>query len=211
MEGAGVASTAEGTSLLVLLREDLDRHGRDWTAPGFQALAVYRFGRHARTMPGLAGKLARRAHRLLFVLVRNVYGIELHPETVIGRRMHLGHQHGVVVHPHTVFGDDCVMRHNVTIGVGIAGKRSDEAPTFGDRVKFGPGAVVLGGVTVGDDVRIGPNTLVMSDVPSGAHVLEKPTRVLQLRKPAPNGNGTAPAAPAAPVAPAVEPVERGTT
>jgi serine O-acetyltransferase len=208
MEGAGVASTAEGSSVLALVREDLGCHGRDWTAPGFQALAVYRFGRHARTMPGIGGKVLRRVHRLLFVFVRNVYGIELHPETVIGRRMHFGHQHGVVIHPNTVFGDDCVMRHNVTIGVGIAGKRSDEAPVFGDRVKFGPGAVVLGGVTVGDDVRIGPNTLVMSDVPSGAHVLEKPTRVLQLQKPATNGNGSAAAGVVEPVAP-VEPVEPG--
>jgi serine O-acetyltransferase len=177
-----VTSSADGVSLLTLVREDLERHGREWSSPGFQALAVYRFGRFARTRPGLGGKVLRRLHHALFVFVRNVYGIELHADTVIGRRMHMGHQHGVVIHPKTVFGDDCVLRHNVTIGVGIAGKRSDEAPHFGDRVKFGPGAVVLGGVRVGDDVRIGPNTLIMSDVPSGAHVLEKPTRVLRLHR-----------------------------
>jgi serine O-acetyltransferase len=177
-----VASTADGVSLVALLREDLERHGREWSAPGFQALAVYRVGHHARTMPGLAGKVLRRLHRIAFVFVRNVYGIELHATTVIGRRMHIGHQHGIVIHENTVFGDDCVMRHNVTIGVAMAGARSHEAPVFGDRVKFGPGAVVLGGVTVGDDVRIGANTLIMSDVPSGAHVLEKPTRVLRLHR-----------------------------
>jgi len=33
-------------------------------------------------------------------------------------------------------------------------------------------------------VRIGPNTLIMTDVPAGAHVLEKPTRVLKLSRPA---------------------------
>ena len=31
-----------------MLREDLERHGREWSAPGFQALAVYRVGHHAR-------------------------------------------------------------------------------------------------------------------------------------------------------------------
>jgi len=178
-----VASTADGVGLCALVREDLDRHSGAWGSPGFQALAVYRFGRYARSRAGLAGKVMRRAHRFLFVLVRNVYGIELHAQTVIGRRMHIGHQHGIVIHPSAVFGDDCVLRHNVTIGVGMAGKR-DTAPVFGDRVKFGPGAVVLGGVTVGDDVRIGPNTLIMTDVPAGAHVLEKPTRVLKLSRPA---------------------------
>jgi serine O-acetyltransferase len=179
-----VASTANDAELGALVREDLQRHGRDLTCPGFQALAVYRLGRYARTRSDLAGKVLRRVHRALFVLVRNVYGIELHPETVVGRRLHIGHQHGIVIHPNTVFGDDCVLRHNVTVGVGISGKRDDEAPHFGDRVKFGPGAVVLGGVTVGDDVRIGPNTLIMTDVPAGAHVLEKPTRVLRLSRPA---------------------------
>jgi serine O-acetyltransferase len=177
-----VASSADEIGLAALVREDLAHHGRDLSAPGFQALAVYRFGRWARRRGGLAGKVARRVHRVLFVLVRNFYGIELHAETVIGRRLHIGHQHGIVIHPKTVFGDDCVLRHNVTIGVGMAGRRSDEAPVFGDRVKFGPGAVVLGGVTVGDDVRIGPNTLIMANVPSGAHVLEKPTRVLRLHR-----------------------------
>lgn len=177
-----MGSSADGVGLVALVREDLQRHGGDWTAPGFQALAVYRLGHWARRRNGVAAKIVRRVHRVLFVFVRNVYGIELHPETVVGRRMHIGHQHGVVIHPKTVFGDDCVLRHNVTIGVGIAGKRSDEAPVFGDRVKFGPGAVVLGGVTVGDDVRIGPNTLIMTNVPAGAHVLEKPTRVLRLQR-----------------------------
>ncbi len=177
-----MASSADDMGLLALVREDLRVHGGEISAPGFQALAVYRFGRFAAKKPGLAGKAMRFVHRVLFVFVRNVYGIELHASTVVGRRLEIGHQHGIVIHPQTVFGDDCVLRHNVTIGVGISGKRSERAPRFGDRVKFGPGAVVLGGVTVGDDVRIGPNTLIMSDVPSGAHVLERPTRVLRLTR-----------------------------
>jgi serine O-acetyltransferase len=185
-----VASSSDDIGLLALIREDLRVHGGELSAPGFQALAVYRFGRFAGTQTGLAGKAMRFAHRCLFVFVRNVYGIELHASTVVGRRLEIGHQHGIVIHPKTVFGDDCVLRHNVTIGVGISGKRSDQAPRFGDRVKFGPGAVVLGGVTVGDDVRIGPNTLIMSDVPSGAHVLERPTRVLRLTKSERNGHTT---------------------
>ena len=177
-----MASSAGSVGVVALVREDLERHGGDWSTPGFQALAVYRFGHWARRRRDLVGKVARRVHHVLFVFVRNFYGIELHAQTVVGRRMHIGHQHGIVIHPNTVFGDDCVLRHNVTIGVGIAGKRAEEAPVFGDRVKFGPGAVVLGGITVGDDVRIGPNTLIMANVPSGAHVLEKPTRVLRLQR-----------------------------
>jgi serine O-acetyltransferase len=133
----------------------------------------------------------RFVHRALFVFVRNVYGIELHASTVVGRRLEIGHEHGIVVHPDAVLGDDCVLRHNVTIGRGVADEDDEPAPRFGDRVKLSPGAVVLGGVTVGDDVRIGPNTFVTSDVPPGAHVLEPPARVLQLTKSYGNGHTTA--------------------
>jgi serine O-acetyltransferase len=117
---------------------------------------------------------------LLFVFVRNFYGIDLPAEAVIGRRFYISHPHGVIVNGKAVFGDDCSVSHGVTIGIGIPGKNS--VPRFGDRVWIGPGAVVVGGIEVGDDVRIGANTLVMSNVPSGAHVFEKPTRVLQLKR-----------------------------
>jgi serine O-acetyltransferase len=186
-----VASSTDDMSLFALVREDLGVHGGELSAPGFQALAVYRFGHVASTQPGFAGKVMRFVHRVLFVFVRNVYGIELHASTVVGRRLEIGHQHGIVIHPNAVLGDDCVLRHNVTIGIGVAD--DEPAPRFGDRVKLSPGAVVLGGVTVGDDVRIGPNTFVTSDVPSGAHVLEPPTRVLQLTKSHGNVQTTAPA------------------
>jgi serine O-acetyltransferase len=177
-----VASSTDDMSLLALIREDLGVHGGELSAPGFQALAVYRFGHVAMTKPGVAGKVMRFVHRVVFVFVRNVYGIELPASAVVGRRLEIGHQHGIVIHPDAVLGDDCVLRHNVTIGLGGAEADDEPAPRFGDRVKLSPGAVVLGGVTVGDDVRIGPNTFVTSDVPSGAHVLEPPTRVLQLTK-----------------------------
>jgi serine O-acetyltransferase len=190
-----VASSTDDMSLLALIREDLGVHGRELSAPGFQALAVYRFGHVARTQRGLGGKVMRLVHRALFVIVRNVYGIELHASTIVGRRLEIGHQHGIVIHPNAVLGDDCVLRHNVTIGVGVADEDAEPAPRFGDRVKLSPGAVVLGGVTVGDDVHIGPNTFVTSDVPTGAHVLEPPTRVLQLTKS--HGEGRTTAAPVA--------------
>jgi serine O-acetyltransferase len=177
-----MSTIEQGTiSLREQLREDLERHKGEWTRPGFQALAVQRFGAWARTAPGLKGKVARKVHGLAFVLVRNFYGIELHATTRIGRRLLLGHQHGIVISETAVIGDDCVIRHNVTIGGG-AKWWTDEAPTLGDRVRIGPGVVIIGGVSIGDDVQIGPNALVTTDVPAGAMVFEKPTRILRLAK-----------------------------
>jgi serine O-acetyltransferase len=168
-------------SLRAQLREDLARHRGEWTRPGFQALAIQRFGARALHMKGLPGKVARKVHKLLFVFARNIYGIELPAQTKIGRRLLLGHQHGIVVHPCSTIGDDCVIRHNVTMGAG-ARYWTDEAPHLGDRVRISPGVVIIGEIHVGDDVQIGPNALVTTDVPAGAMVFEKPTRVLRLAK-----------------------------
>lgn len=87
----------------------------------------------------------------------------------IGRRLHLPHPHGVVINGRCVIGDDCMIRHNVTLGAGSHTRGG--FPTLGDRVQIGPGAVVMGAVTVGDDVLIGPNAVVVQDVPPGSRVL----------------------------------------
>src|SRR5215467_8922074 len=88
-EEDAVGTPAQDISLLGLVREDLARHEGEWTQPGFQALAVHRFGRRARERRGATGALMRRAHRIAYVLVRNVYGIELPAEATIGRRLHI--------------------------------------------------------------------------------------------------------------------------
>ncbi|MCU1428504.1 MAG: cysE 1 [Actinomycetia bacterium] len=184
MAGANNATSSQPSEvigLVALWREDLVRHRGRWSTPGFQALAVQRFGAWARERGGVQGKLVRRIHKALFVFVRNFYGIEIHAETRIGRRLLIGHQHGIVIHPAATIGDDCVLRHNVTLGDG-ARYWTDEAPHLGNHVRVGPGAVILGDVHVGDDAQIGPNALVTTDVPEGAVVFEKPTRILQLTK-----------------------------
>jgi serine O-acetyltransferase len=174
-----VAST-DGVGWYALVREDLRTHNGELSSPGFQAVAVYRFGRYAHSLTGPVGLVLRRVHRVLYILVRNFYGIDMPAGAVIGRRFYISHPHGVIVNSKAVFGDDCALSHSVTIGIGIRGK--DSVPHFGDRVSIGPGAVVVGQVKVGDDVRIGPNTLVTGDVPSGSHVAQKPSRALQLAR-----------------------------
>lgn len=156
-------------SLRELLREDWITHDRRWFHPGLHALAVYRLGRASDGATSVRGRLQWFAFRVARVFVVNVYGIELPPDVQIGRRLHLPHGQGVVFVPGSVIGDDCMVRHNVTLGVGSM--HSGGRPRIGNRVQFGPGAMVLGDVTVGDDALIGPNALVIADVPRGARVV----------------------------------------
>lgn len=69
-----------------------------------------------------------------------------------------------------VIGDDCMIRHTVTIGAA-SDRPGALSPVIPDRVQVGPGAVIMGGITVGDDTLIGPNAVVVGDVPGGSRVL----------------------------------------
>ena len=157
--------------LLALLREDYDANLRDWTRPGFRALAIHRFGVwRLGVQPTILRAPLSILYRSLFRFARNRYGIELPYSAQIGRRVKIEHQSGIVIHGSAVIGDDCIIRQGVTIG----NRRDDrplEAPRLGDRVNLGAGATVLGGIVIGDDVRIGAQAVVLDDVPAGSTVL----------------------------------------
>lgn len=149
--------------------------------PGFQAMAVYRFG-------VWRGGILSRPLRLplsglywtMYVLVRNVYGIELPWTARIGRRLRIAHQHGILVHSEAVIGDDCLIRQGVNIGISrvTRAKNTRVAPVLGDRVEVGAGAVIAGAVTIGDDVAIGPNTVVITNVPPNSIVTSPLPRII---------------------------------
>jgi serine O-acetyltransferase len=169
------------------IHEDWEAHYRDWTMPGFRALAVNRFGTWLQQRPPRSPIRAafRQLHLAMFRYVRNHYGIELPATTVVGRRVVIGHQGGIVIHGSAVIGDECVIRQNVTIGAA-SHARTSEAPKLGRRVQVGCGAVIVGAVTIGDDARLGPNVVVMADVPPRATVFVDRPRVVSM-EPAPSG------------------------
>ena len=181
--------------LLDQLREDWALHGRAWTHPGFQAVAVYRLGRWMRGQAQPLRFLARLAYAPLYVFVRNVYGIELPAKATIGRRFKISHQSGIVLGERVEIGDDCRIRQNVTIGgLGNLGRGKGHGhPVLGDRVYVAAGAVIIGNVAVGDDAHVGPNALVVSDIPAGATAFARPASVL---RPADSGSVTEKADPA---------------
>jgi len=155
---------------------------RDWTRPGFRAVAVHRFGVWVRNKrPRILRATLFRVYQMMYRYVRNHYGIELPDTTVVGRRLIIGHQGGIVIHPRSEIGDDCLIRQNVTIGAA-SDDRWWEAPRLGHGVQVGCGAVVIGKISIGDGARIGPNAVVMTNVPPGATAFAPPPRIIQLPK-----------------------------
>jgi len=161
--------------------EDWEVHHRDWTLPGFRALAVHRFGAMLKDRKGgVLRWILSRLYLCMFRYIRNHYGIELPDTTIVGHRFQIGHQGGIIIHYNSVFGNDCLVHQNVTIGE--AGDRYGEAPKFGNRVEIGAGAAIIGKVVIGDDVRIAPNVTVMTNIPAGTIVCGPSPRFIKLRR-----------------------------
>lgn len=169
------------------IKEDWIAHGRDWTLPGFRAVAVQRFGVwRMKIEPKILRAPFSILYRMLYRKIRNTYGIELPYTVKLGRRVIFEHQHGIVIHGYCEIGDDCYIRQGVTIGNRYL-ERPFDAPKLGSRVNVGAGAKILGGVTLGDDVNIGANAVVLSDIPSGKTAVGIPAKILNSSKSGDNG------------------------
>lgn len=166
-------------SLWQIVLEDYVAHGREASRPGFQALAVYRFGvARMQVKPLLLRAPLSVLYRAMYRAVRNFYGIELPYTAQVGRRVIFEHQHGIVVHGATVIGDDCIIRHGVTLGIRSLDRLAD-APVLGKRVNVGAGAKIIGRVHVGDGAAIGANAVVLDDVPAGRLAVGVPAHLVE--------------------------------
>ncbi len=176
-----MSTPADELDLITLLREDRVINGYSVFKPGFQVLAVHRFGVRERTYSPAVRRFTTPLYKALHILVRNLYGIEIERTVKIGRRVVIGHQSGIVVHPFARIGDDVILRQNNTLG-GVSLVQEDwagEGPILEDGVTLGAGAVILGKVTIGAGARIGPNAVVSKNIPAGAVVMAPPPRVIR--------------------------------
>src|ERR1700736_3665601 len=168
-------TTISGMNIIL---EDLKAQREGLLGLGFWALLVYRFG-HARFV--VRSKILRAPWTIAYVilnkLVEILCGICIGSAATIGRRLSIEHHGCIVIHGASVIGDDCLIRHGVTLGnTGYHDPLG--APKIGNRVQIGAGAKILGRVIVGDDVVIGANAVVVHDVPHNAAVGGVPARPL---------------------------------
>jgi serine O-acetyltransferase len=171
---------SEETSLGHLLRADVHRITGRMSLPDVVWQSVrgeaFRYNLALRLAGAAQGPVSRLLGRLWLRRQRLRLGINIPATTRVGPGLLIGHPGGIVVNAATVLGRDCNVSHNVTIGVS-RGKRSG-VPRIGDRVYFGPGAVVFGDITIGNDVAIGANAVVTTDVPDGMTAVGSPCRII---------------------------------
>ena len=130
----------------------------------------------------------RRKNRLLFYFfmlwlrhLKVKYGFDISYRTTIGKGLYIGHFGGIVINGDAVIGENCNLSQGVTIGVLVRGNKVGN-PTIGDRVFIGPGATLLGGITIGNDVLIGANAIVTFDVPDNAVVASPLATIISYEK-----------------------------
>ncbi|WP_297697212.1 serine O-acetyltransferase [Phenylobacterium sp.] len=138
---------------------------------GFQALQTQRVAHwlwgHGRET--LAFYLQSRMSEL--------FQVDIHPATRIGRGIFMDHGTGIVIGETAVVGDDVSMLHGVTLG-GTGAERDDRHPKIGKGVLLGAGAKVLGNIEIGDYAKIASGSVVLKPVPKGCTAAGVPARLV---------------------------------
>ena len=134
---------------------------------------LLRFLRVLRTAQSSNNKIVKLVCKILLKYYREKYGLEIPPETKIGKGLYLGHAFNITINGHSVIGDNCNIHKGVVIGRVNRGPRKG-CPTLGNKVWVGINAAIVGNVTIGDDVLIAPNSFVNCDVPSHSVVFGNP-------------------------------------
>ena len=138
---------------------------------GFQAVQAYRIG-HWLWQQG-------RKDLAYFIQARvsEIFGIDVHPNAVIGKGLMIDHAHSIVIGETAVVGDNVSMLHSVTLG-GTGKEDDDRHPKIGDGVLIGAGAKVLGNIHVGNCSRIAAGSVVLEEVPPCKTVAGVPAKIV---------------------------------
>ena len=134
-------------------------------APGLRFLLVFRHCQYYRN----ANKFLFYFFLFWLSRLKYKYGFDISYRTTIGKGLYIGHFGGVVIHGDAEIGENCNISQGITIGVLVRGQKTG-VPKIGNRVFIGPGATILGGITIGDDVLIGTHAIVTFDVPNNSVV-----------------------------------------
>jgi serine O-acetyltransferase len=138
---------------------------------GFQALQTHRVAHWlwGQGREALAFYLQSRMSEL--------FQVDIHPATVIGRGVFIDHGTGIVIGETAVIGDEVSMLQGVTLG-GTGAERGDRHPKIGKGVLLGAGAKVLGNITIGDYAKIASGSVVLKPVPAGCTAAGVPARLV---------------------------------
>ena len=169
-------------------REDIRAIRTHDPATGIRSDVLLHSGLYALFLHRIAHHWWQSGWRLLArsisQLNRWLTGIEIHPAAILGRRVYFWPGGSVVIGETTIIGDDVVIANDVTLG-GTGKDRGKRHPTIENCVIIGPGARVLGAITIGVGARIESGAVVIRPVPPGTTAIGIPARLIHHTMPPP--------------------------
>lgn len=143
---------------------------------GLQMMVAYRLMRFfVDAGVPLAPKIVGR-------MIRILYGADIHYEARFDEGVVIVHGMGIAVSPAARVGSGVILSQNVTLGDGINPEtRETGAPLIEEGVHLGPGATIIGPITIGARSKIMPGAVVRTSVPPGSLVEIPAPRVVPRR------------------------------
>lgn len=145
--------------------------------PGFRYLMTYRICKYIRSRAILKHTLFYLYRTILhFQSVR--FNIDIPLSMEIGPGFRVDHFGGIWLSQKTVIGRNCSISGNVAFGFIPRGINEGVPVSIGDNVYIGPGAKLLGKISVGNNVVIGANSVVTKSIPDNVTVFGVPARIV---------------------------------
>lgn len=142
---------------------------------GFQMMIAYRWMRFLR------GSGRTLLARIQSRLIRHIYGADLHWDADIEPGVVIVHGLGLIVSHAARVGAGSILFQNVTLGVSIHPRsRRVGAPTLERGVHIGPGATLLGPITIGARTKVMAGVVLTESVDAGC-VVEAPAPIVRTR------------------------------
>jgi len=114
-------------------------------------------------------------------LIRHLYGAEIHFSATIDPGVILVHGNGLVISHAAKVKSGVILFHNVTLGETVdPATRLQGAPTLEEGVHVGPGATLLGPITIGRESKVMAGAVVTSSVPERS-VVKTPPPIVESR------------------------------
>jgi serine acetyltransferase len=130
------------------------------------------------------------AAKVVSRLIRHLYGSDIHWDADFEPGVAIAHGMAIAISGDVHVSTGCILSHGVSIGVGSDPvTRKWGSPRLEKNVHVGPGAILIGPITVGEGTKIQPLALVTQNVPPGSAVIA-PQPEIKARKRAVEGEST---------------------